>query len=215
MPSAQASRSRESWSESRRTAQDAREHTRLLLPDLEAASKHPYKYSVVPGLPEYTTLPLWERRELSENMKAVRSMLPLDPLWVNKVTHDWDYKHREDWGHAYADFGNVNFGATGNVVVGWDRLLYAGAGWAQERLPGSADIYESKYGKWTDFFDPSQPTKTSLFGDRPEDRAMVDVGIQIGRSYDLITTLTGERPFGLRCAESAAGGSCTSISFTR
>jgi len=81
----------------------------------------------------------------------------------------WDYKQ---WGSQYEDFGNFNFGATGQSCGFSPTTLLRAAGWAQARAATS----DPSFGKPGFFFGMlgGEPP----FGDDPDDQAHIRRGFR-------------------------------------
>jgi hypothetical protein len=91
-------------------------------------------------------------------------------LWFRSMVKGrslWDFKN-QPYHHAhpeYADFGNFNYGATGNAVGLPTSILLRGAGYAQSKAGTST----STWGHWWGF---------APYGDDPEDQQQIKNGIQ-------------------------------------
>jgi len=188
-----------------RTVDDVKPRLGVLTkPEFGKLPSDPNRYTVVPGLSQYSRLQPHERGELARNRAAAMDMPRRE--WVDRVWsgHAWDYKHQNaiGWGPSYATFGNINYGMTGDILWGSPRILFAGAGAAQQLFGESRHIYDGKNGSFLSFFDPLTPND-ALFGDMPEDHQAIDAGIKINRNFDLIRTIKGDAPFGLEKADVA------------
>lgn len=91
-------------------------------------------------------------------------------LWFRSMVRNrsiWDYKN-QPYPHAhpeYADFGNFNFGATGDALGLPTPILFRGAGYAQEKAGTST----SGWGHWWG---------SAPYGDDPKDQQQIKSGIQ-------------------------------------
>ena len=103
-----------------------------------------------------------------------RDMPFTTPWFIAQVQNNgpWDYKQ---YGRAYEDFGNFNYGATGAAAGFSDDTLLRAAGWAQTR-GGNVD---------PNFGVPTGPLRAYLgiggvapYGDDPRDQAMIAAGIK-------------------------------------
>ena len=104
--------------------------------------------------------------DVNKNMCEARNHS--DPRWFyNQVRNKgpWDYKQR---GSGYQDFGNFNYGATGNSFGFSDETLLRMAGWAQRQAGTSRPSWGKPWG--------SPP-----YGDDPEDQKWIQWGIQYSR----------------------------------
>ncbi|WP_318664274.1 polymorphic toxin type 44 domain-containing protein [Treponema sp.] len=98
--------------------------------------------------------------DIDENIKRAKSMSSIDFYNAVRNKGEWDYKQ---YGQAFEDFGNFNFGATGAVLFP-DGILKRGAGWAQSR----AGTSKKEWGTWFLF---------SPYGDDPRDQVQIQNGI--------------------------------------
>ena len=97
---------------------------------------------------------------LDENIKRASSMSPVEFYNAVRNKGEWDYKQ---YGQAYEDFGNFNFGATGAAIFP-AQILKRGAGWAQSK----AGTSKKEWGKWF---------LSSPYGDDPRDQVQIQKGI--------------------------------------
>lgn len=106
-----------------------------------------------------------KQSELDKNIKEASPGMGLVPFYAavrNKGR--WDYKQQ---GSQYQDFGNFNYGATGEAA-GYGAILLPTAGWAQTRAGTSKPEWGSPFGK-------------APYGDDPADQAMIRAGMQYAR----------------------------------
>ncbi|MDC0669152.1 PAAR-like protein [Nannocystis radixulma] len=109
--------------------------------------------------------------DLEANLRQAANLrgLPMEArlLWFYEQVKNggpWDYKQR---GAQYEDFGNYNYGATGQALGIPSQVLRRMAGWAQKR----AGTSRPEWGKPTDLCGDGS------FGDDPRDQEMIDAGI--------------------------------------
>jgi hypothetical protein len=92
-----------------------------------------------------------------------------NPWWFYnqvKAGGPWDYKQ---WNPVWDDFGNFNYGSTGNAFGFSDGVLLRGAGAAQHpRLSGDPDSFR-------------HPLGVPPYGDQPEDQDMIKRGINYSK----------------------------------
>jgi hypothetical protein len=119
---------------------------------------------------------------LNRNMKDARIQgifNPLAPLWFrNQVNYGgpWDYKVQ---GPQYTDFGNFNYGATGRAAFAPSFTLLRATGRAQRGNPNSPQFGGDPGSLPSIFLNPFGGTAPC--GDDPNDRKMIQLGIEYAR----------------------------------
>ena len=107
---------------------------------------------------------------VDKNMAEARKHF-YDPFrlnWFKKMVQNkgpWDYKQQ---GRQYQDFGNFNYGATGNSAGIFSEILLRAAGHAQQKAGTSRPEWGSPFG--------GPP-----YGDDPADQEMIKKGIEYSR----------------------------------
>ena len=110
------------------------------------------------NLDDLPLAPTWV--DVDENIKRAKSMSMFDFYTAVKNKGKWDYKQ---YGSAYEDFGNFNYGATGSTLFP-KFVLRRGAGYAQNR----AGTSKESWGKWY---------QGKPYGDDPKDQDAINKGI--------------------------------------
>jgi hypothetical protein len=116
---------------------------------------------------------------VNDNIRLIESAAHLDrwaalELWLNLVRPggDWDFKTR--LGEEYADFGNINFAATGMAVGFGPYALHIGAGLVQRWQ----DLRTPEDRPWAhDPFSPGMPPFVAPYWDMPWDYRFIDLGV--------------------------------------
>lgn len=105
--------------------------------------------------------------ELDKNIREANPGISMNIVEFYQAVRNkgrWDYKQQ---GAEYQDFGNFNYGATGQAA-GFGPILLPAAGWAQTRAGTSKPEWGSPFGK-------------APYGDDPADQAMIRAGMQYAR----------------------------------